>query len=457
MGNILVIGDVMLDIYIKGVTNRLSPEASCPVLTDCNGPIYKLGGAANVACILADSSYKVSLCGVIGKDYFGSKLIELSKEKGIDIRHLSSEGTSTTTKTRYLANHNQHLLRVDNDVINALPTHINENIIKELSGNKYDLVILSDYDKGVLSYEFSQLVLNICKKQGVITIVDIKRNPECKFQGATLIKGNEIEINNLLLQLNGNTEVSLSSFKHICKSMNIDSIVMTRGKNGIIGYNEVQGLVSHLSKDVPIYDVTGAGDVVTAFIAMLFLQRHSFDKILYWANLAAQIKVSQVRTSNISINDLFGTSKHLCLKKVSELRKKGPIVFTNGCFDILHAGHIDLLKQAKALGTTLIVGLNSDSSISRIKGKKRPVNNYDARFAVLDAIEFVDYIIEFDEDTPIKLIHAIKPDILVKGGDYSIEQIVGSDYVAETGGKTVIIPITTPQSSTHILNSLGYE
>lgn len=456
---ILVIGDVMLDIYIQGTAKRLSPEAPCVVLSGCEDPINKLGGASNVAYQLLDFNNSVSLCGRIGNDNSGKEIINLSQSNKINSEYLIVDAFSTTTKTRYLSESNHQLLRVDNDCIAPIPQDVVENLRSDIANKRFDAIVLSDYAKGVLSDSLCESIIEISNLVNIPTITDVKCAPFYKFQNTTLIKGNEKEIMELAAALNIKSIDSSRTLADIASSLNCKYVVMTMGRKGIVGYSHEDGFVEISGTDIPIHDVTGAGDVVTAIITLLFVNRYSFAEILRLSNKAAQYKVSQLGTGRISLKKVIEGFPKLVddIDYIISKRNNRSIVFTNGCFDVLHAGHIDLLTKAKQYGDLLVVGLNSDSSISGNKGNNRPVNQFENRVAVLSALECVDFIVKFDESTPINLITALRPDVLVKGGDYTHDSIVGADFVENNGGKVIIVPITVPTSSTNILKQMGYE
>lgn len=455
---ILIVGDVMLDIYIKGEVKRLSPEAPCLVLSDCSSPTSKLGGASNVAYQLSENNV-VSLCGRIGNDHWGDEILRMAQNEHIRVSNLIIDSSKTTTKTRYISESNNQLLRVDEDTIHGIPEETICKIIEEIIAGNYDAVVLSDYGKGVLTDDLCKSVIDSCNEVGIPSIIDIKHSPYNKFRKATLIKGNEKELRTLGASLGIEETDSFNLLKNISLFLDCNYVVVTLGKKGIAGYCKNEGFIEIPATDIPIHDVTGAGDVVTAFITILIANQVSFEEALRLANNAAQHKVSQFGTSRVSFDRICSSCPKV-IDDVTDILKNRlgkKIVFTNGCFDVLHAGHVDLLLKAKNLGDILVVGLNSDSSISKIKGPHRPVNNFENRARVLSALNCVDYIVKFEELTPYDLISKLMPDILVKGGDYTLDTIVGADIVLNNGGSVTTIPFTVSTSSTNILKQLGYE
>jgi len=455
---ILIVGDVMLDIYIKGEAKRLSPEAPCVVLSDCSSPTSKLGGASNVAYQLSENNV-VSLCGRIGDDRWGNEILRIAKNEHISVANLIIDSSKTTTKTRYISESNHQLLRVDEDTIHGIPEETICKIIEEIIAGNYDAVVLSDYGKGVLTDGLCESVIDSCNEVGIPSIIDIKHSPYNKFRNATLIKGNEKELRELGAFLGIEGADSFNLLKNISLSLDCKYVVVTLGKKGIAGYSKNDGFIEIPATDIPIHDVTGAGDVVTAFITTLIANQISFEEALRLANNAAQHKVSQFGTSRVSFDRICSSYPKLINNFTDILKNRlgKKIVFTNGCFDVIHAGHIELLLKAKDLGDILVVGLNSDSSINMIKGSHRPVNNFENRAKVLSALNCVDYIVKFEEPTPYDLILKLMPDILVKGGDYTLDTIVGADIVLNNGGSVTTIPFTVSTSSTNILKQLGYE
>lgn len=454
---ILVIGDVMLDVYIKGAANRLSPEAPCPVLEGCLSPLFTLGGAANVAWQISASSFEVHLCGCIGEDEEGINIEKLIAEAGIHSHLIINNVSHTTSKVRYLTKENRQLLRVDRDCSYKPHSKDCAHILETIENVEYDIVVFPDYNKGFLTDELCQSIISLCHVKGTPVVVDIK-NSYYKYVGANVIKGNQKEIACLCDTLNitsGDIPTKLAS---ICKILQCEAVIMTAGGDGICGYSIKEGYMSLSASKVPIFDVTGAGDVVTAFIVMQLLQgQSSIYEILANANKAAAKKVSQPGKFPITLEEIKWNRKLVDPTFIERVRENKKIVFTNGCFDVIHAGHISLLNRAKNYGDILIVAVNSDASVKRLKGDRRPVNILNDRIAVLSSLSCVDYILVFDDDTPISLIKTLKPDVLVKGGDYKISDIIGSDFIQACGGEVYSLPLYGNLSSTNILMHLSHE
>lgn len=448
---ILVIGDLMLDKYVEGTVERISPEAPCPVFFKREIK-YQLGGAANVAAQLKGLGANVSLAGCIADDDAGKTLLKILKDKHISSDLISLDKTKTTVKSRFIANTHQQVLRVDEELIESTSNVFYDNLYAYIMTNNSDLniVVLSDYEKGVLSVEFTQKIIHLCNQIGIFTVVDIKSTDKKKYIGATIIKGNEKEFSNMFAseRYEINNIENIQNLRHL---LDTNLLVITLGRKGLIACDVSGNIYNIKSSERNVYDVTGAGDVITAYISYLFSQCYQISNILDLANKAAGIKVERFGNSIVPIQDVL-CHKTRSIEQLCELNKSKKVVFTNGCFDIIHSGHITLLKEAAELGDVLIVGLNSDDSIKRLKGDNRPINNLKSRINVLSAISYVDYIIVFNDDTPIDIIKRLKPDYLVKGGDYRIDNIIGADYVKSYGGKVCIIPFQDNISTTTIIN-----
>lgn len=459
---ILVVGDVMLDVYVSGVVNRLSPEAPCPVLSSCGSPVSRLGGAANVASQLAASGLDVTIWSCVGLDDEGLAIRRLLGEAGVNAIFPELPDVATTVKTRLLAAGNYQLLRIDRDsTYSPAREDYAEGAAALPAVGGFDAVILSDYSKGVLTDELCRHIVRECREAGVTTVVDIKSAPFDKFAGATVIKGNQREFDRLFADLGIDTDGdSAGALREAALRLDCEYIVKTRGKDGMEGWSKADDYFNCPTDDVAIYDVTGAGDTVTAFLAMLVADgRFPFPQILGYATAAAQRKVSRPGTATVTYREIVTPrmGKLVDVAAVIAAARGRRLVFTNGCFDVIHAGHVALLDHARRRGDLLVVGLNSDDSVRGLKGASRPVNRFADRAAVLEAMASVDFVIEFDSPTPEALIRELRPDVLVKGGDYSPAEIVGADFVTGNGGEVVIFPLHEGLSSTDIINRQSHE
>ncbi len=450
----VVIGDVMLDKYVYGTVERVSPESCCPILkeTSCE---YQLGGAANVAKQLRRMGANVVLIGIVGKDNNGERIRQLLTQEKIDISFLFNYDTVTICKTRYINDLHLQMFRKDTEAFFSFTPDDEKAILESISKKTIDSIVISDYNKGTVSKTLCHKVICWANRLDIDIIVDIKEPDIHKYKGATIVKGNKTEIRNLLEQL-PDKKSTKGSLIQLRKALDTKILVVTCGENGIMAVDENATFTEYPCQKQMVFDVTGAGDIVTSYISFFLNKKNmSFDRILYYSNKAASIKIGRLGNSYVGINEVLNESKKtITTTEFTKLKNGSKVVFTNGCFDIVHAGHIDLLQKAKREGDILVVGLNSDDSIKKIKGANRPVNKLELRIKILSSIQYVDYIIVFDDDTPIKIIEAIKPDVLVKGGDYSFNNIVGADYVCAHGGRVITIPFIYNISTTDIINKI---
>ena len=468
--SVLVIGDIMLDAYYTGEISRISPEAPVPVFRK-ERERSVLGGAANVAANLIAADQKVTLMSLTGDDSEGEYLKKKISKMGIDTELIMTDKKrSTTVKTRFLAGHNQHVIRMD--VEDAMP------IDEEMTGHmllmlrerisSYDLILLSDYMKGLLTYEFTQGVIEIGNTAKVPVLVDVKdRNVE-KYSGAYLLKPNLNELRNLtgLRISEDNDKEIIKAAEVLRKRCNCKYVLATCGSKGMVLTGEDEPGYFNKAVAREVYDVTGAGDTTIAYLSACMVNGFSMRESVDIANCAAGIQVSKVGTSSVYWREIRSAlskkAMHVeqkilkgdALKKFRKIHEEQVVVFTNGCFDILHSGHVKYLRKAASLGEVLVVGLNSDASVKRLKGPKRPVNNQEDRAEILCALGFVDYVVIFEEDTPLELIKVIQPDVLVKGGDYQPENVVGADFVKSRGGELILIPFVEGKSTTNIIKKI---
>lgn len=459
----LVVGDIMLDKYCRGSINRISPEAPVPVLRFQDEKNI-LGGAANVATNLVGIEQKVALMAVIGQDEAGRKILELLRKDGIDSEMvLVEDGRPTTLKTRFVAG-NQQLLRMDDESTKDLSEETKERLLSiyERRIDEFDLVLLSDYMKGMLSLDFTQSIIQIAKKHGKRVIVDVKdRNCE-KYKDAYLLKPNRKELQDLTGLSAETMEEVVEAMKALRVKAGCANVLATLSGDGMAYLNNKEELFRQKCDSRKVYDVVGAGDTAFAYVAVSIAFDFDENELLRLANTASSIKITKFGTSVVSIDEVIDELYHEVNKiqtmdsigAVLDKQRDKRIVFTNGCFDILHIGHVKYLKEARAKGDLLVLGLNSDASVKRLKGPSRPVNNEQDRMDMLAEMEFIDYVVLFEEDTPYELITRVKPDILVKGGDYSVDNIVGADFVKANGGSVEVISFVEGKSTTNIINSM---
>ena len=475
MGKVLITGDVMLDTYVFGNVGRISPEAPVPVLLeDDNRKTYVPGGAANVAVNVRAAGHEAALFSVVGDDENGKRLIQRIKDEQIEVDLVGVvNDRATTSKLRYIGQSNQQILRVDREVNKNLEYEELEDAFVELINriDSYDLIVLSDYKKGFLSPNICKKLIEIGNKHNIPVLIDVKDKNIEKYKGAYLLKPNRNELEEL-------SGVQISTFQDavdaaIKLSNMADSkyVLATLGADGMILTDKEKLIkrVQTVAKEV--YDVTGAGDTAAAYLAASLAEGMSIEDAVERANVAAGVQVSKMGTSLVypdevertmnSAEGAWGKSLNLYsptgMDHLERNRNGKKVVFTNGCFDILHAGHVTYLQKARELGDLLVVGINSDSSVKRLKGDSRPINGIEDRVKILSALACVDYVVVFEEDTPLDLIMKIKPDILVKGGDYRIDEIVGADFVGSYGGVTTTIPFVQGRSTTGLLKKMRSE
>lgn len=466
--NILVIGDVMLDTYYIGEVKRISPEAPVPVFRKKTERSV-LGGAANVAANLVAAGQNVSIMTIIGNDDAGRKLKSAFTNAHINTDFILSFDRNTTVKTRFLANNNQQVLRLDvEDTEPLTKTDCNQllNQLKEKI-NYYDILLISDYMKGFLTYDFTQGILRLAKEKNIPAIIDVKDSNVNKYKDAYLLKPNLKELQELTGLTATDDESIITASIELKELCNAKFVLTTCGARGMVLVGDGDPFFIN-SVGQEVYDVTGAGDTAIAYLAACMVNGFTIRDGVEIANVAAGIQVSKAGTSSVfwkEIREQLAEQKEgfiykllneNAVKTFRQDHKNQKVVFTNGCFDILHIGHIRYMQKAAKLGDILVIGLNSDASVRRLKGKDRPINSQSDRAEILCALGFVDYIVIFDEDTPYNLISMIKPDVLVKGSDYNHKNVVGTDIVEARGGKLVLIPFIEGKSTTNIIEKIKY-
>lgn len=468
---LIVIGDVMLDHYLFGAVRRISPEAPIPVF-DYESERYVLGGAGNVTANLYGLGASVHLIARVGDDGPGQTIASLVKEiqNGDNaVCFTPLHGTVTTVKTRVIGNGRQQMLRLDREEKKLLSNGEQRRAIDELQkqlSNKRNGLILSDYGKGVCSDKLCRDVIALCRETNTPVFVDPKGRDWHRYANAELVTPNLKELSDVSGRIVPNDdEAVIKAAKEARERYALKNILVTRSEKGC-SFVGAEVCFHCPSRAVEVYDVSGAGDTVIATVAYFRALGIDWHECCELANLAASVVVAKAGTSAVSWAELrdavvrksSNVPKYTAGKKLFTLeealalcqtwRTNGEtIVFTNGCFDVFHAGHVDSLTRARALGDRLIVALNSDSSVAHLKGAERPINTQADRAAVLAALACVDVILIFDEDTPERVLQKLRPDVLVKGGDYCEEQVVGRQYA----GKVVILPLREGLSSTSII------
>jgi D-beta-D-heptose 7-phosphate kinase/D-beta-D-heptose 1-phosphate adenosyltransferase len=459
IASVLVIGDIMLDRYWFGDTARISPEAPVPVV-NIKQTDDRPGGAGNVALNIAALGTKVTLLGISGNDAAAQTLAEQLSAALVSHDIIRLKNTPTITKLRVISRQ-QQLIRLDfeekpaeyqpDELINIYKQHLAHT----------NLVILSDYNKGTLIC--AQQLIQLAREANIPVLVDPKGHDFSMYSGATVITPNLKEFETIVGACNSEDEI-VRKGRHFLQQHDIQSLLLTRGERGMTLIQQHSDEVHLPAHARQVFDVTGAGDTVIAVLGASVAAGATLPEAMTLANLAASLVVAKLGAATVSAPELqiglthstaFSTgviNEDLLLLAVSDAHLNGKrVVFTNGCFDILHAGHVKYLQQAKQLGDHLIVAINDDNSITRLKGPGRPINTVEQRLAVLAGLGVVDWVIPFADDTPERLLKKLKPDILVKGGDYSVEQVVGADIVYAYGGDVRVLSMVKDVSTTRII------
>jgi len=474
---VLVVGDLMLDIYVYGDAERISPEAPVPVLK-ITGTEYRCGGAASVAAdITALGAIPVCL-GIIGCDNNGKTLHKLLTQIGADTSGiLIIADRPTISKQRLIGlaqhRHQQQLYRMDEEVTEPLTEAQYKKILQiyQKQLKRADIICLQDYNKGLLPCKICRQMIKLAKKARKMVLVDPSPiNDYSKYSGATLITPNRKETSLAVGFKIKTAQDAAKAAEILIKKLYLDAIVITLDKEG--AFLKTKG-ISEIIPTRPrnVYDVTGAGDMVLATLSVTLAAQCDYKTAVEISNIAGGIEVEKFGVATVTIEEIVneiisenrgkGGKIRTIESLITELdwhrKQKEKIVFTNGCFDVLHRGHIEFLKFCKAQGDVVVVGLNSDSSVRKIKGPGRPINNQHDRAAVLAALETIDYVTIFDEMDPLNLIKKIKPDVLVKGQDWAEKGVIGKEFVESIGGKVVLAPLVEGKSSTKIIEKLNRQ
>ncbi|MES2012232.1 MAG: D-glycero-beta-D-manno-heptose-7-phosphate kinase [Pseudomonadota bacterium] len=468
---VLVIGDVMLDRYLMGSVNRISPEAPVPVVL-LNQAEDRAGGAANVAANLKGLGLNTQIIGCIGNDATGNMLKTIIANAGIETAHvMTSSLRPTVSKTRVMSG-NQQIVRIDDESAAAFTPEENKQLLSNVAqalSEQPAIVILSDYAKGMLSDATCKAIIQQCKSLNIPVIADPKGRDYSKYHGASALTPNKKETAEACNVAIHETEALLKAAQALKEQLDLDFLAVTRGEEGI-SVIDTQGIQHIPATAKQVFDVSGAGDTVIATLAAGLVHGLNAHDALQLANIAAGVVVAKVGTVPVKQAELLkalisedGQSQADKICDLNQLKtlvshwkdSRKKIVFTNGCFDLLHAGHVTYLEAAKKTGDILILGLNTDRSVSALKGPTRPVIHEQDRARVLAALAAVDAVILFDEDTPLQLIDAIRPDVIVKGDDYTEEQVVGGTEVKSWGGAVKLIPLVQGRSTSKILERIA--
>lgn len=454
----------MLDTYHIGSVKRISPEAPVPVV-QVKRSYSVLGGAANVARNLIGLGALPSIVGVVGDDHNGATVREMCKELSIEST-IATSPSPTITKTRIVGN-DQQVVRIDFEEDNArLSSELEVQLIEaiELKIAMCDVVVISDYGKGLCSEKLCQAVIKRAESLNKKVVVDPKGTEWQRYSGATVVTPNLKELSDVSgVELKNEDQQIESAAESILERYSVEALLVTRSERGMSYIsNSERAVIPTQAREV--FDVSGAGDTVVATLAVALGVGLEMSDAIYLANKAAGVVVGKRGTSpilfeelqRVTANQQSTSDKIVDWNSLEELmarlrEHKRRVVFTNGCFDILHRGHVTYLEDAKSYGDILILGLNSDSSVRRLKGEGRPINDEVSRATVMAALSSVDHVVIFDEDTPLELIEVIRPDVLAKGGDYSIENIVGRQYAAQT----VVIPFVDGFSTTKTISKIS--
>jgi D-beta-D-heptose 7-phosphate kinase/D-beta-D-heptose 1-phosphate adenosyltransferase len=465
---IAVIGDMMLDCYLHGDVERMSPEAPVPVVRHSEER-HVPGGAANVASNIASLGFPVEVVGLVGTDHARLQLISALSERAVGTRGVVAEPMRrTTTKMRVIGSR-QQIVRVDVEDRTPLSQRTEDWLISaaEMAIASASAVIISDYNKNVLSDRILNEVISCARGSGKMLLVDPKRRDWSAYRGASIVTPNRKELTEatgLPCESDEEAAKAVARVQNVCNA----SILLTRSEKGMSFY-PIDGEPIHVRASArDVFDVSGAGDTVIATLAAGLASNLRLEAALHMANAAASIVVGKIGTSSVTraeLSKVFATTDtielsraapHLSWVEAADLRarwkRQGMLVgFSNGCFDLVHPGHISLIKQAARACDRLIVALNSDASVRRLKGPNRPVQSEDARAEVIASIKGVSGVVIFDEETPLNLISLLQPDVLIKGADYTEETVIGGDIVKAAGGRIVLARLSPGQSTTAII------
>lgn len=462
--NILVVGDLMIDRYLYGSAEKISPEAPVPVV-NIESENSVLGGAGNVANNLHCLGAKVDILSVIGTDDIADELLKLLADIGISGQYLITEKKRITAKKSRLIASNQQVIRYDKESKSDIDAQSEQRLIDIFSNiaNKYNVILLSDYGKGVLTNNLTQALIKIANQNQQKVLIDPKGIDYHKYRGAYLLTPNKKEASqatNINITDKQSLTQAITKLKIDCQ---LSVSLITLSEQGVAIYTDKLTIFPTVAQEV--FDVTGAGDTVLASLGFALACDYDINKAVIFANLAAGVVVAKIGSATANLDEIATYKNSLAQNNtknriktqdeisslVNSLKKQGKkIVFTNGCFDILHIGHVEYLSQAKACGDVLILGLNSDKSVQHLKGNNRPINTQKDRAYILAALESVDYVVIFNENTPYELIKVIQPNVLVKGGDYKNKEVVGQDIA----DKLTLINFIDGKSTTQTIEKI---
>ncbi len=460
---VLVVGDLMLDRYWSGSTERISPEAPIPVVK-VTGREDRVGGAGNVALNIASLGAQVSLLAITGDDEAADILQDKLHAAQVQATLVRDASIPTITKLRVTSRHHQ-MIRLDFEetlIAQESLEQLRQSFVQLLARENFNVVVFSDYAKGCLK-EVASLIQH-CKQRNILCLVDPKGVDFSRYAGASLLTPNRSEFDAVCGRANDEAGIQQAA-SSLMSQLDLQALLLTRSEEGMTLFEKSTPASEHFPASASeVFDVTGAGDTVIATLAACLSAGSSLEHAVYVANRAAGIVVGKSGTAAIALHELEQALSHqgsqsgiLPLKHLQALvkeaqAKKQKVVMTNGCFDIIHAGHIAYLEEARHLGDKLIVAVNSDESVKRLKGAARPINTLERRMQVLAGLQAVDWVIAFTEDTPADLVAQVLPDILVKGGDWKVEEIAGGEAVVANGGKVMSLSFKEGHSTTAIID-----
>ncbi|MBT1070651.1 bifunctional D-glycero-beta-D-manno-heptose-7-phosphate kinase/D-glycero-beta-D-manno-heptose 1-phosphate adenylyltransferase HldE [Pelotalea chapellei] len=461
----LVVGDLMLDEYLWGKAERISPEAPVQVV-DIVREELRLGGAGNVVNNLVALGAQVQVCSVVGDDDNGWSLIKEFNRRNVTIDAIFKDPERRTSRKTRVVAANQQIVRIDRESRDPISDKMEQQVCEWITGNisRFKVVLLSDYLKGVLTPRVVATIISAARSVGIPVLVDPKGDDYTRYHGATLLTPNRKEAETAArIPIRDNASLDQAARK-IMETAGLDHLLITRSEEGMSLFLD-SGAVHIPTVAREVFDVSGAGDTVLASLAIGIAAGMGTTEAARLANVAAGIAVGKLGTSTVSADEIISAvalvhsdsdskikNRDVLTATIATEKARGKrIVFTNGCFDLLHAGHVKYLQKARNLGDLLVLGLNSDASVRRLKGENRPLIGEEERAHILAALNCIDYVVIFDEDTPLELITALRPDILVKGGDYTPEGVVGKEVVEAYGGRVELVSFVDGKSTTNII------
>ncbi|MEI6206136.1 MAG: D-glycero-beta-D-manno-heptose-7-phosphate kinase [Desulfuromonadales bacterium] len=462
----LVVGDLMLDEYLWGKAERISPEAPVQVV-DVLREELRLGGAGNVLNNLLALGAQVAVCSVIGDDENGWSLLKEFNRRNVSIEAVFCDPCRRTSRKTRVVAANQQIVRIDRETRESLTIDYEQQVCEWVSAHasEFHVIVLSDYNKGVLTPLVIATAVASAVNAGLAVLVDPKGTDFSRYSGATLLTPNRKEAEAASGIVIRNTETLSRAAAAIMEAVGLQYLLITRSEEGMSLFS-CGGEVVHIPTVArEVFDVSGAGDTVLAALAVGIASGLTMVEAARLANIAAGIAVGKLGTSVVTPQEIIDAVARTHLDSDSKIKTRDVltavvatekargrrVVFTNGCFDLLHAGHVKYLQKAHSLGDILVLGLNSDSSVRRLKGEKRPLIGEEERAHILAALDCIDYVILFDEDTPLELISALKPDVLAKGGDYTLEGVVGKEFVEAYGGRVELVSFVDGKSTSNII------